>query len=315
MATDSIARATALQRVIALINDKGGVGKTSLTSNLGGQLAAAGYNVLIVDLNRQANLSDDFGYRDQDGVDDKGVGLLVSLTAGIALTPVPGVRPNLHVVPGGKKLEELTGAILSKFQANGRKAFLALADALVPVAGDYDVILIDSPPENTILVDLALAAARWVIMPTKSDTGGLVGMRLVAERFALAREVNPSVGLLGVVLFATGTGATAIHKEVRTDVTEAFGGTSPVFAATIRHSERVGRDSRKYGKLAHELEVAAANQPAWWEALRAGEKSPLRISSTAASVSTDYRELATEVLEVLNTAEQSDQAVGAGEGH
>ena len=49
------------------------------------------------------------------------------------------------------------------------------------------------PPESTILTDLALTAARWVVMPTKSDVGGLVGMRLVGERFALARELNPEL--------------------------------------------------------------------------------------------------------------------------
>ncbi|MDQ1650811.1 MAG: chromosome partitioning protein, partial [Cryptosporangiaceae bacterium] len=282
-----------------------------------GQLAAAGYNVLLLDLNRQANLADDLGYRDTDGIDDAGAGLLTALVGGTSLKPVTGVRPNLHVVPGGKKLEDLTPLLLSRFQNKGRAAFLALAEALAPIAPNYDVVLIDSPPENTILVDLALAAARWVIMPTKSDTGGLVGMRLVAERFALAREVNPQLGLLGVVLFATGTGATAIHAEVRRDVTEAFGGQSPVFSATIRHSERVGRDSRKLGKLAHELEVAAAHQPAWWEALRRGEKTA-RISSTAASVSADYQELATEVLQVLAAAEQDQDgrhaAAAAGTG-
>ncbi len=313
MTGDADARAVALERVIALINDKGGVGKTSLTANLGGQLAAAGYNVLLVDLNRQANLADDFGYRNRDGVDDQGAGFLSSLLAGTPLAPVVGVRPNLHVVPGGIRLEDLTPLMLSRFQNKGRAAFLALADALVPIAGNYDVILLDTPPENVTLGDLALGAARWVLMPTKSDSGGLVGMQLVARRFTLAREINPGIGLLGVVLFATGTGATAIHAEVRRDVTASFGGQSPVFSATIRHSERVGRDCRKLGKLAHELEVAAAAQPAWWESLRRGEKT-LRISRTAASVSGDYKHLAAEVLEVLQTAEQDAQAVTAGTG-
>jgi chromosome partitioning protein len=309
---NAAAREVVLERVIALINDKGGVGKTSLTANLGGQLAAAGYSVLLVDLNRQANLADDFGYRNQDGVDDQGAGFLSSLLTEAPLAPVVGVRPNLQVVPGGIRLEDLTPLMLSRFQNKGRAAFLALADALVPIADKYDVILLDTPPENVTLGDLALGAARWVLMPTKSDSGGLMGMQLVARRFTLAREINPAIGLLGVVLFATGTSATAIHTEVRNDVTAAFGGQSPVFSATIRHSERVGRDCRKLGKLAHELEVAAAAQPSWWESLRNGEKTP-RISRTAASVSDDYRRLATEVLEVLQSAEQQTTAAGTGE--
>lgn len=289
--------------MVSLINDKGGVGKTSLTSNLGGQLAAAGYQVLLVDLNRQANLADDLGYRDSD-VDDQGAGLVAAVMGGHAVRPVTGVRPNLHVVPGGIQLADLTPVLLSRFQSQGRRAFLGLAASLEPVAADYDLILIDTPPENVTLGDLALGASRWVLMPTKSDSGGLVGMKLVAQRFALTREINPDIGLLGVVLFATGRGASAIQSEVRRDVAAAFGGQSPVLTSVVRHSERVGRDSRKLGRLAHELEVAAAAQPAWWESLRKGERTP-RISATAASVSADYRELAAEVLQVLSAAEDA----------
>jgi cellulose biosynthesis protein BcsQ len=309
---DGVARGRALERVVALINDKGGVGKTSLAANLAGQLAAAGYSVGVIDLNRQANLADDLGYRRQDGIDDQGAGLLAALLNGTPLTPVTGVRPNLRVVPGGTRLEDLTPLLLSRFQRAGRPAFLALANALAPVAGGCDVWLIDTPPENVTHGDLALGAARWVLMPTKSDSGGLIGMQLVAQRFSLAREINSAIGLLGVVLFATGTGARAIHAEIRRDVTEAFGGQSPLFSATIRHSERVALDCRKLGRLAHEMEVAAAAQPAWWEALRRGEKVP-RISKTAASVSGDYRLLAAEVLQALANAEQQAEPAGAGE--
>jgi chromosome partitioning protein len=295
-------RDAALQRVIALINDKGGVGKTTLTANLGGQLAAAGYRVLLVDLNRQANLADDFGYRDEGAVDDQGAGLLSAVLTGGQLSPAKNVRPNLDVVTGGIRLTDLTPVIMSRLQQEGRAAFLALGDALMPLADSYDVILIDSPPENVVLADLALAAARWVLMPTKSDAGGLVGMKLVAERFRLARELNPHLGLLGVVLFATLSNATAIHAEVRKDVKKAFGGSSPMFDAVIRSSERTAKDCRDRGLLAHELEADIANQPSWWEALRNGEK-PVRTSATVASLAADYRDLAVETLQVLAAAE------------
>jgi chromosome partitioning protein len=297
-------RAVATRRVVALINDKGGVGKTTLAANIAGQMAAAEYNVLLIDLNRQANLSDDLGYRGRGGVDDQGVGLLTALMMGTPLVPVAGVRPNLWVAPGGVRLADLTPLLLSRFQNSGRLAFLALSDAIAPIADQFDLIVIDSPPENTILVDLALAAARWVLMPTRSDGGGLVGMQLVAERFALAREVNPLVGLLGVVLFGTLSSATAIHAEVRSDVEAAFGGVSPMLAATIRYSERYAREGRKQGRLAHELEVDAANQPAWWESLRNGGTLGRRLpAGVVASVSADFRQLAAEILDALASRE------------
>lgn len=296
-----------LARVLALVNDKGGVGKTTLAANLAGQLAAAGYRVLLIDLNRQANLADDLGYRGRAGVDDQGVGLVASLMLGQALNAVE-VRPNLWVVPGGTALTDLTPMVLSRFQSAGRAAFLGLATALAPVAGQYDMVLIDSPPENTTLVDLALGAARWVIMPTRSDSGGLIGMKLVAERFSLAREINPRLGLLGVVLFATLSNASAIHAEVRRDVAEAFGGESPMLEGTIRYSETLARQARKRGRLAHELEVDAAAQPAWWQALRNGGKPGRRIPANVANLSGDFAAIAGEVLDALAAAEKAEPA-------
>ena len=300
----------ALGRVIAIVNDKGGVGKTSIAANLGGQFAGAGYRCLLIDLNRQANLADDLGYRGSDD-DDQGAGLLGSVLAGTPLTPARDARPQLDVVCGGARLEDLTPVMVSRLQHRGRTAFRVLGDVLAPIATDYEVVFIDCPPESTILSDLALAAARWVLMPTKSDVGGLVGMGLVAERFALAQEINPRLGLLGVVLFATGSRSRAIHGEARAAIDGAFGGDSPRFHTTIRHAERTAQDARRLGKLAHELEVEAAAQPAWWEALRLDIRTP-RVSATAASVAGDYRALGVEVLTALQTAEESERADAPG---
>lgn len=312
-------RENALGRVIAVTNDKGGVGKTSIVANLGGQLAAANYRVLLVDLNRQANLADDLGIR-ESSVDDQGEGLISAIVlAGKHQLPVAsGVRPNLDVVCGGTRLESLTPLMVSKTMGAGAgdpSPFLGLADVLVPVAQHYDVVLIDCPPENFILTDLALAAARWVIMPTKTDLGGLVGMRLVAERFAKAKEINPLLGLLGAVLFGTGTKSTAIHAEARDAITRAFGGHSPLFTTMVRHAERTAQDARRLGKLAHELEVEAVAQPAWWEILRRGgrDRAP-GVSMTAASVASDYRELAFEVLTVLRGMEESAAELAEAQG-
>uniref|UniRef100_UPI003F4929BC ParA family protein n=1 Tax=Sphaerisporangium sp. CA-236357 TaxID=3240030 RepID=UPI003F4929BC len=302
----------ALARVIAIANDKGGVGKTSITANLSALYATAGYRVLALDLNRQANLSDDLGYRGSE-IDDQGAGLLTAIMTGqpVRPVPVPG-RPGLDVAAGGVQLGDLTGIMVGRVQQQGRAAFLALARALAPAAAPYDLVLIDTPPENTLLVDLALGTARWLLMPTKSDGGGLVGMQLLAERFTIAREINPHLGLLGVVLFGTARGATAIHRSVRSNVETAFGvGSSPVLTATIGHSERIAMDTRALGRVAHELESDAANQPSWWEALRSGKDSnsaaatPIarRIPPTASSVAEDYRRLAAEVLDLLATAE------------
>lgn len=300
-----------LTRVIAIVNDKGGVGKTSVAANLAGQFAGAGYRCLLIDLNRQANLADDLGFRGSDA-DDLGAGLLGSIIAGTPLRPAVDVRPQLDVVCGGARLEDLTPVMVSRLQHHGREAFRVLGDVLSPVAVDYELVFIDCPPESTILTDLALVAARWVLMPTKSDVGGLAGMTLVADRFALAREINSRLRLLGVVLFGTGTRSTAVHGEARAAVEEAFGGHSPWFETTIRHAERTAQDARRLGKLAHELEIEAAAQPAWWEALRCDIRAP-RLSPTAAGVAGDYRALGVEVLTALQAAEDIERD-GARDG-
>lgn len=307
---EELDRDEALARVICVVNDKGGVGKTSIAANLAGQLAAANFQVLLLDLNRQANLSDDLGFRGT-GLDDQGRGLVQAIQYEEPLTPVRGVRPRLDIVCGGEDLEFLTPLMITRVSNTGRNAYRVLGDALVPIADDYDITIIDTPPESTILGDLALGAARWVLMPTRSDAGGLVGMNLVAKRFQAAREINPHITLLGAVLFGTGTRSVAIHNEVRTKVADAFGGYSPMFATTIRYAEKTAQDARRLGKLAHELEEELASQPAWWESLRTGKPGASRLSSTAASVSADYRDLAAEVLDVLRQAEEV--AVSAAE--
>jgi hypothetical protein len=137
-------------------------------------------------------------------------------------------------------------------------------------------------------------------------------MRLVAERFVLAQELNPRLGLLGVVLFATGSRSRAVHSEALRAIDEAFGGQSPRFGTTIRHAERTAQDARRLGKLAHELEIEVAAQPAWWETLRQDISTP-RVSATAASVAGDYRALGVEVLSALQAAEDTEQAEASGE--
>ena len=110
---EQLAREDALSRTIALVNDKGGVGKTTLAVNLAGQLAAADFTCLLVDLNRQANLADDLGFRDGPA-DDRGAGLLVSVVAGTPLRPVEGVRPGLDVVAGGARLVDLADRLRAR---------------------------------------------------------------------------------------------------------------------------------------------------------------------------------------------------------
>ncbi|MFK4637225.1 ParA family protein [Paenarthrobacter histidinolovorans] len=171
---------TGLDRVVALVNGKGGVLKTTLTANLGGLLAVSGWRVLLVDFDPQGNLGLDLGYRHTAKVDDDGMGMAQSLMFGAPLMPVKDIRPNLDVVPGGLHLDQAAAGLVSLAGKDARRAKLALAAALSPVADQYDIIFIDCPPGNEPLQLAALGAAAQIIVPTKTGpwrTRGPTGSR------------------------------------------------------------------------------------------------------------------------------------------
>lgn len=293
-------------RVITAGNDKGGVGKTSITTNCAGQFARSGYRVLVVDMNRQGNTLRDFGMKDTE-LDDGGKGLGKALMFEDRLTPVkvPG-RENLYLLPGGPKLRGLDRHVSELMQEEGADANFILRKALAPLVSKFDLIIIDTPPENLILLDLALAASRWLLIPIRSDETSIDGMKRVAEHFVRARQVNPRLSLMGTVLFATNRSATNIHRETYEDVSRAFGGKSPMFATFIGNSEALAKRARKVGRLVHELEKDAAEQPAWFEVLKAGGASPERpIPATASTVSADYSKLCVEMVTKISEAEEA----------
>ena len=291
---------TALRRTIAVVNGKGGVGKTSVSANLAGLLAAAGYRVLAIDLDPQGNLGNDLGYLGA-GLSDAGAAMQAAAISGVAPIPVAGIRDGLDVVPGGEHLHDLA-AVLQSRRLGGRGGVEPLAASIAAVAGDYDLTLIDCPPGSDVLQAGALEAARWVLVPTKTDDASRAGLREVARRFTAAREVNPDLQLLGVVLFAVTGQARRVLRQAREALIVDLGGDSGVFSATIRHAETAAVDARARGQLAHELERAAEAGPSWWELRRnPGAGSP--IASSASSLADDYQRLADEVLDRVAVAE------------
>jgi cellulose biosynthesis protein BcsQ len=285
-----------LSRVVTFGNGKGGVGKTTVSSNVAGLAAADDTAVLLIDLNGQGNVGRELGYR-EGPLDDDGQALADAVAAGAALKPVSSGRRNLDVCVGGAAVGHLPSILASRYQLQAERQALMLAASLQQVAGNYDLVVIDSPPENPTLQQLALAAARWLVVPVKSDSAAIEdGLGKISKQFALVRKkVNPHLELLGVALFASGSSATAIRKEVREDVVKILGEGAPMFTAVVRHSEAVARQARKRGFLVHELEHAAESNPAFWQ-LRTGEASREQmVSTTSASVAEDLAALTREM--------------------
>ncbi|MCC9312152.1 ParA family protein [Kitasatospora sp. RB6PN24] len=286
----------ALDRVVVIANGKGGVGKTTVASNMSGLAAADDIKTLLVDVNGQGHVGRELGFRGGE-LDDGGAALHESVLWGRPLVPVRDVRPNLDVVVGGKKVGDLPGDLALRFPNKPITQSLMLAVALQSIAPDYDLVVIDSPPENPPLVQLCLAAARWLVVPVKSDSGSISdGLGDISTEFELVREFsNPNLAMLGVLLFASGSSATAIQREVRQEVAEVLGSDRFMFESMVRASEAVARQARKRGVLLHELEQAANDNPKFWQ-LRAGTASRDQVvSPTSASVSEDMAALTREI--------------------
>jgi cellulose biosynthesis protein BcsQ len=175
-----------LNQAIAVINGKGGTGKTSITANLGGLFAAAGYRTLLVDMDPQGNLGRDLGYLDA-GMSDDGRALFTAVTTGTELLPLRDVRENLDVVAGGELVEDMAAMLYSR-GTRGQTVTSAVRDALAPLAHDYDLVLLDCPPGNRSLQQMALAAAHFVVIPTKADDASLDGLVQVAKLFTSVRD-------------------------------------------------------------------------------------------------------------------------------
>lgn len=286
-----------LRRTIAFANDKGGVFKTSLVAAIGALLAQAEHRVLLIDLDPQANLGEDLGYTTQSGVNPDA--LAEALIDGEALRPLSGVRTNLDAVCGGPRTYEVQRALIS-----GDLSREALAEALQPVAGRYDVILIDTPPKSPELVDLALVAARYMIIPARSDSSSRKGLSTMAEQYGQAQDTNPTLELLGICLTGIGQQSTRIRSRAFQAMNEDFGGEAPLFDTTIRYVESAAHDVREYGKVPHELEVLVEQAEPFWKRLRSKSTAPV-VAASAGSLAQDYQSLTQEILSRLVEAEQT----------
>jgi chromosome partitioning protein len=202
--------------VIALCNQKGGVGKTTTAINLGASLAAYGRRVLLVDFDPQGALGAGVGVHPhtlERTIYD--IMMTGQATAAEVIQPTP--VPGMDLLPANI---DLSGAELLLVSEVGREQ--ALARALRPVRADYDVILIDCQPSLGLLTVNALTAARWVIIPLECEYFSLRGVALLRETIVKIQErTNPDLDLLGVL--PTMFDRTIHAREVLGRVVEAFG--------------------------------------------------------------------------------------------
>lgn len=307
-----------LSRVVAVINGKGGVLKTSIVANVAGCCAAAGMRVLVVDLDVSGNLKLDFGLAGE-AADDVGKGLVDAVWTGQPLPVVKDVRTDLDFVFGGRALEVL-GQLSRSSSVEDLPSGSVAAEftrRLSEVAEDYDLVLLDCPPGNGELQDMALAASRWVLIPTKTDQASWDGLLGVGPRVKRARRSNQALTYLGVVITAHNPSATRVQRNTRERL-EEVGETVPLLESFVRHSETAAHDCRSRGQLVHELArdvvdgrsqrlkaLSTRRRARGGDGDNVIELPTAALSGTADSLSGDYRRLATEICDRIAAAEQA----------
>ena len=204
-------------RVIAMCNQKGGVGKTTTTINLGAALAEYGRRVLIVDFDPQGAASVGLGINALD-MEQTIYALLMSPKADVRATVCHTATENLDIIPANI---DLSAAEVQLVNEVARES--ALARVLRHVEADYDVILIDCQPSLGLLAVNALTAAHGVIVPVEAEFFALRGVALLVETIETVRDrINPRLKIDGIV--ATMVDSRTLHsREVLQRLKEAFG--------------------------------------------------------------------------------------------
>ena len=256
-----------LPRIIAIANQKGGVGKTTTSVNLGASLAELGYRVLVVDLDPQGNATTGLGINArnlQASVYD-----VIMTNAAIEDCVEPTSLKNLFVAPA---TIDLAGAEIELVPAFSRE--LKLRRALEEVRDEYDYVLIDCPPSLGLLTVNGLAAADDVIVPIQCEYYALEGLSQLIRNVTLVRtNLNPKLDVRGIVLTMYDA-RTKLADQVEQEVRQHFGrrvyqtvvprtvrlSEAPSFGQPIIVFDSTSRGAVAYRELAKEVSSGATRR-------------------------------------------------------
>jgi chromosome partitioning protein len=204
-------------RIIAMCNQKGGVGKTTTTINLGAALAEYGRKVLLVDFDPQGALSVGLGINPHE-LDTTVYQLLMDRKVDVHDVVQHTSVPGLDVLPANIDLSAAEVQLVGEVARE-----MVLARALRPIADEYDVIMIDCQPSLGLLTVNALTAAHGVVIPLECEFFALRGVALLVETIEKIQDrLNPRLEIDGIV--ATMYDSRTLHsREVVARVVEAFG--------------------------------------------------------------------------------------------
>ena len=217
-------------RIIAVANQKGGVGKTTTTINLSACLAEQGEKVLVIDMDPQGNTTSGFGV-DKNDLDDTIYELLIG-ESDVQECIIENVMENLSLIPSNVNL---SGAEIELIGVN-RKEYI-LREQIHPLRDQYDFIIIDCPPSLSILTINSMTTADSVLVPIQCEYYALEGLsQLMNSVRRVKRQYNPHLELEGVLLTMY-DGRLNLTQQVVEEVKKYF--PKKVFAAVIPRSVRL----------------------------------------------------------------------------
>lgn len=247
-------------RIIAVANQKGGVGKTTSTVNIAAELVARGQRVLVIDLDPQGNATTSLGINKKALKATIYDVLLGNAPTEIVITATG--REQLQILPA---TVELAGAEVELVDEHRREH--RLRDALAPIAATFDTIMIDCPPSLGLLTLNALCAAHGVIIPLQCEYLALEGLAQLKNTIDLVRtSLNPDLNILGVVMTMY-DGRTNLAQQVVAEVRQYFPqrifntlvprsirlSEAPSHGQTIREYDQASKGALAYSMLVDEL--------------------------------------------------------------
>jgi chromosome partitioning protein len=248
------------KHVIAVLNQKGGVGKTTTTINLAAYLSRAGKSVLVCDIDPQANSTSGLGL-DKHSLDTTLYDVLFSRAEADSTILKVNTHHDLFLLPANPSL---AGAEVELVPVDGREHQLKqILDKL-----SYDYVLIDCPPALGLLTVNALTAATDVLIPVQAEYYALEGLsQLLTVIQQIKQALNPPLNILGVVVTLYDS-RTSLSEQVKNELEKHFGekvfktviprnvrlAEAPSFGKTIVEHDKWSKGARAYKALAREVE-------------------------------------------------------------